>query len=594
MTAELIAEQGVLKGLILALGDGQEWVIGRDPDLCNRVIEDPNVSRKHLRIVTTEQGYLAENLSETDPVLVNGVPFDESVVLSEGDRLTVGSSVFVFSVDVSDEAVIFRDQPAGEEALDEEFLSEAPVEEEIETDALFEEPEIPAMQVDLGETTRYILKVIAGPNTGAEIALDLEREYLIGTDAASCDIVFNDLSVSREHARLRIDAQGALIIEDLNSRNGIVIENERIEGSVSLAANAVVTVGTSAFLLIDREAPSETIAAPVFELPVEEEQQERVEEEVVAVKEAERKPSMTAGTLVLSVIIGGLAILLGVGMFSLFQTQEVEYEQKDYLKDIEHVIRDFPGVRYTYNSSSGQLFLMGHVKTGIEMNELLYKLHGLPFLKNVENNVVNDEAVWQEMNILLSKHSEFKGVSMHSPQPGEFVINGYLQTEKQASDLTDYLNLNFNYISLLNNRVIVDQGVTEEVTSAMVQHGFGAVTVAFMNGDLQLTGYISSTQLYEFEQVLERLKKIPGVRSVRNFVVAVTPEQGVIDLNTKYPGRYRVTGSSQHGDINVNVVINGKILTRGDSIDAYTITSIQPQTIFLEKDGLKYKIEYNK
>lgn len=182
---------------------------------------------------------------------------------------------------------------------------------------------------------------------------------------------------------------------------------------------------------------------------------------------------------------------------------------------------------------------------------------------------------------------------MHAPRAGEFVLTGYLHTEKQAADLADYLNVNFNYISRLKNQVIVEQQVIEEITSRLLQQGMGAVVVSFSNGELQLTGYVSTTQMKAFENLQNVFASIPGIRLVRNFVVSVTPEQGLIDLNQRYPGRYRVTGYSKHGDVNVNVVINGKILMRGDRLDGMIITSIQPHTIFLEKEGLKYKIEYN-
>ncbi len=330
------------------------------------------------------------------------------------------------------------------------------------------------------------------------------------------------------------------------------------------------------------------------------------EEAVPAATEAEEKakglnavkkparPIISPGALILSLFVICLAVLFGIGMVSPLQTKEVVQEKQDYAAEIQNIINDFPAVRFTYNPTSGKLFLVGHVETGVQLNELMYKLKGLLFIRNIENNIVNDEAVWQEMNILLSKYPEFKGVSMHSPEPGVFAISGYLKTEKQASNLIDYLNVNFNYLNLLQNRVVVDQQVVDEVSSSLMQHGFVAVSVGFATGELVLTGYVSSTQVYEYENLVESFKSIPGIRSIKNYVVTVSPEQGVIDLNKRYPGKYRVTGFSKHGDVNVNVVINGKILTRGDQIDDMTITSIQPHTIFLEREGLKYKVEYNK
>jgi hypothetical protein len=40
-------------------------------------------------------------------------------------------------------------------------------------------------------------------------------------------------------------------------------------------------------------------------------------------------------------------------------------------------------------------------------------------------------------------------------------------------------------------------------------------------------------------------------------------------------------------------VINGKILSLGDNLDGMVITAISPTAVLLEKDGLKFKINYN-
>lgn len=641
MSAEFIAEEGVLKGLILSLGEErEEWVFGRDPDQCDVIIEDPRTSRKQLICRKTSEGYLIENLSPSNPLFINDDPVSGPVYLKERDRLTIGQSVFRFFPEGLDEGFAFgveeSDETADEffteettqdakfdtaETLGGEDLFDTPTEnnelkDEIspataedaslmgvsddttDRETIFKPEELPEINIDLTPTTRFLIKVIAGPNTGAEFALDNSRSYLVGTDSSTCDVVFNDLSVSREHARLTVNAEGEIAIEDLDSRNGVIVDRERIDKATKLGPNSVVGLGTSAFLLIDREAPSETIAARIFEAPPEEKVEVITEtpapdEAVVAAKEAVLKPPASTGTFILALFIAGLAVLFGIGMVSLFHSSEVTPPKgRDYKQEINEVIKEFPAVQATL--LNGKVFLVGHVRTSVEHNELLYKLRSIPYIKEIEDHVVNDQAVWQEMNILLSKHADFKGVSLHAPNPGEFVLSGYLQTEKQAANLIDYMNIHFNYLSKLQNKVVVEQQVLEEVTSRLMQRGFAAVNISFTNGELVLTGYVSSTQTYDFDNLLAEFENIPGVRSLKNFVVSVSPEQGVADLNKRYPGRFRVTGYSKHGDVNVNVVINGRILTRGDQLDGMTITSIQPHTIFLEKDGLKYKIDYNK
>lgn len=596
MAAEFIAEEGILKGLILALEHGDEWTIGRDPDQCNLVIEDPKASRKHVICRKTEAGYLIENLSETNPVRINDRSIIEPTLLHDTDKVAIGGSIFRFYL---------TGTPSAEEAEPEIFESE-----DLSSHTIYEEEleELPPVQVDLSGTNRYVLKVIAGPNSGAEIALDFDKDYLIGTDPASCDIVFYDLSVSRDHARLSIDKEGEIYIQDLNSRNGVIIDRERILGRQKLSPNSIVTVGTSSFLIIDREAPSQTIAAHILE-PLRSEQKEeepsfpeKKEEEAGGIllgagetaAAIPKKPLAITGNFLLALILAGIVILVGVGLVSLFKTKDVTRIQKNYAKEVQEALSPFPAVKFTFNGATGKLFLLGHVSTSVQKSELLYNLRGLNFIKGIDDNIIIDEAIWQEVNLMLSRQPDFQGVTLHSPYPGRFVLTGYLKTNKQAAALRDYMNLHFNYLDLLENNVVVEEQIIEEADSRLMQEGFTGVTPSLSNGELILTGYISSSATHAFQTLVNEFGLIHGIRAVRSYVVALSPEQAVVDLNEKYPGRYQVTGYSKHGDVNVNVVINGRIFTRGDLIEGMTITSIQPHTIFLEKDGLKYKIEYNK
>ena len=76
---------------------------------------------------------------------------------------------------------------------------------------------------------------------------------------------------------------------------------------------------------------------------------------------------------------------------------------------------------------------------------------------------------------------------------------------------------------------------------------------------------------------------------VKNFVVFSKPTSDIVDISSKY----KVTGSSKYGNMSQYVVINGKILSVGSDLDGMTITQMQNNSVFLEKDGIKYKINYN-
>lgn len=67
---------------------------------------------------------------------------------------------------------------------------------------------------------------------------------LIGRDAASCDLVLDDASVSRRHARVSL-RRGQLFIEDLNSSNGTVVNGTRLAPGerARLEASSQIVIG---------------------------------------------------------------------------------------------------------------------------------------------------------------------------------------------------------------------------------------------------------------------------------------------------------------------------------------------------------------
>lgn len=266
MAGFLIAEEGPLAGLVIRLEEGEEWALGRDPDEVSIVLEDPMVSRRHVICRLTAEGYTLENLSAVNPATQNGKVITEPVLMREGDILQIGSTFFRFS----EQEPIFTppvDTPPSNEERAEDLSS---------------------VSVEPSGEARWLLKVISGPNAGAEFALQRGSTYILGKDPNVCDIIFQDLSVSRQHARLSVDEENQIFIEDLNSRNGVLVNGELITTKSPISSQDLIALGTTSFLMIDREQIHETIISPPAALPVkaeevevsEEEEEEDVEEEV--------------------------------------------------------------------------------------------------------------------------------------------------------------------------------------------------------------------------------------------------------------------------------------------------------------------------
>jgi len=74
-----------------------------------------------------------------------------------------------------------------------------------------------------------------------------QGETLIGRSTA-CHITLEDPLVSRTHARITV-ADDRATVEDLGSRNGLLVNGERIQGVTSLADGSRIRVGTQEFVL---------------------------------------------------------------------------------------------------------------------------------------------------------------------------------------------------------------------------------------------------------------------------------------------------------------------------------------------------------
>jgi type III secretion system YscD/HrpQ family protein len=202
---------------------------------------------------------------------------------------------------------------------------------------------------------------------------------------------------------------------------------------------------------------------------------------------------------------------------------------------------------------------------------------------------VIDEYVWENMNALLMTNPAWMGVSIHSPTPGKFVVRGYLQTLDQAQALADYLNVNFPYLDRLDNQIVVESNLMTQVQSLLLERGFNNVSYQLTDGELVLSGRVDGKETSRFDGLVKEFKALHGVRMLKNYVIYTTEESSLVDLSTKY----KVMGFSKKDGASQYIVINGKILSIGDLLDGMTITNISPTVVMLEKDGLKFKINYN-
>ena len=99
-----------------------------------------------------------------------------------------------------------------------------------------------------GNVNSTLLVIIDGPLAGSSVPLT-EAEIGLGR-AASNTVVLDDEFVSSHHARVYRDpSSGQWAIEDLNSTNGTVVNQQRISQPTILPARVPVRIGATTFEL---------------------------------------------------------------------------------------------------------------------------------------------------------------------------------------------------------------------------------------------------------------------------------------------------------------------------------------------------------
>jgi pSer/pThr/pTyr-binding forkhead associated (FHA) protein len=92
-----------------------------------------------------------------------------------------------------------------------------------------------------------------------------EGEFVVGRNA-SCQLSLDDPLVSRRHARLLVQPTGVLL-EDLQSRNGVLVNGQRIHGQLPVDAGDRILIGTQELTLLASPESNEVKARSKVTMP---------------------------------------------------------------------------------------------------------------------------------------------------------------------------------------------------------------------------------------------------------------------------------------------------------------------------------------
>ena len=100
------------------------------------------------------------------------------------------------------------------------------------------------IDMELAKATDPILILIRGTPQGKKYSLKNGKKFVLGRDK-TCDIVLDDVNISRHHAQILIEGE-KIFIEDLGSRNGTYLNDEVIGGTkTTLAKEDMIKLGST-------------------------------------------------------------------------------------------------------------------------------------------------------------------------------------------------------------------------------------------------------------------------------------------------------------------------------------------------------------
>jgi len=254
LVARLHVEKGERKGETIYMGSAPV-IMGRHR-LATVRMEDRHVTPLHSHFVAMARGVQLTDLRTAIGTRVNDLPVSQTI-LKDGDVVGIGAVRLRFESTVPPRGIEQRPTEATETQEEQEPVSMPDIPTDVELDLEgAEEPdtglpvESAAAVAERYKPGELVLTAIEGPIEGQFVVIQ-KAKTVIGRGGMS-DVFIPDLSVSRKHAVVTLSKDGRLEIEDLNSRNGVFINNRQIKKAALRTGDAIRIGSTS--LIVDRRS----------------------------------------------------------------------------------------------------------------------------------------------------------------------------------------------------------------------------------------------------------------------------------------------------------------------------------------------------
>jgi pSer/pThr/pTyr-binding forkhead associated (FHA) protein len=207
----------------------REVFVGRSPNADVR-LPDAAISLVHLKLEERDQRVHVVDLGSTNGTLLDGERIQPQcpVPADVGAQIEVGSYVLrLVSPDRVRRVTSKTDTATYARQMLREMLGATP-----------------------GQGVLAWLEIVAGPDRGRRFPIDVSTTRLTIGRGAGCDVALADVDASREHAEVRVEQERATIV-DFGSKNGLFVDEQRVEGAVELRHGAQIRIGSTVLAFRD-------------------------------------------------------------------------------------------------------------------------------------------------------------------------------------------------------------------------------------------------------------------------------------------------------------------------------------------------------
>ncbi len=269
--------------------------VGRQPGV-HLLIDQGTVSRRHAEVSYANGQYVLHDLGSTNGTFVNDarLPAQSTYILKQGDQLRFGTVVRFNFVQRSTKGKTSRPSVGSMTMAGVTMLHEidkgapAPSLPVLNNDGSLLLPgsltPIPASVVTSFNASPVLVVLAGGAARGAPrpprvFSLTKGKQIAIGRDKDN-DVEIADIVVSRHHAEIS-PGPGGFYVRDLESSNGVVVNQAKIDNPYLLSHGDRITIGSSMIYYIDlrtasngddvtdrgRSRPQEKLVRPTAQVP---------------------------------------------------------------------------------------------------------------------------------------------------------------------------------------------------------------------------------------------------------------------------------------------------------------------------------------